>query len=49
MISMRAPEALRGTGAVDDDLKLHADFLAVVNDVAKGRDLAALQADDFFK
>jgi hypothetical protein len=34
---------------VDDDVKLHADFLAVVNDVAKGRDLAALQADDFLQ
>jgi hypothetical protein len=34
---------------VDEDLKLHAHFLAVVNDVAKGRDLAALQADDFLQ
>jgi hypothetical protein len=34
---------------VDDDLKLHADFLAVVNDVAKDCDLAALQPDDFLQ
>ncbi|RZF23975.1 hypothetical protein EVC45_41365 [Paraburkholderia sp. UYCP14C] len=40
-------EALRKIGAVDYDLKLHADFLAVVRDVANGRDLGVLQADDF--
>jgi hypothetical protein len=40
-------EALRSVGAVSDDLKLRAEFLAVVHDVANGRDLDALQADDF--